>query len=1777
MNGPPAQFGLQQHAQQEHNGTVLAHKVKTPTVQQALPYTPFTSIIPFDPSIIKAPASSLITAKDVRVLGTETSKHARSVLNKLSAGATRAEVASEQCQQTLRDVQRLLKSNSLTQFKFRKPLRHNTKSEEKPIKSKAPHLSEFARMIFDSVSIEISHDNVEARTDSPATSKTTTTAQSHATPNEAKMTSAAAPATNTTAQSKAKLQAAWQHNSAFTDNSVSTFPTKSAAQPSVPHTNDDGTTVGASHISVTALPDTKQQSVVRLSTGTHGTIHVDQKAKGQASVQALTTLLMEMFDAEDTIVAGDDLSHEILTIFLFQDTTDGPKHLLTQATQTRLESAIQKAASTGRLDSIPIEHLKRVQRLCDDIVRSSLEVPLQLQDGWTEAEVEEWEQRLVSADASLSAVRTLLKIMTAGCADRELQPEDLVRSLLQTMRNVAETGIVAMVETHGEKKKEELGATTKFAVGLEHHDQLLVILRGFTKALKSLNALLAKVNVDESAISSIVYMCKLLIFAENASTDRESILGVQTYEGSRRYAMDVLAKVFDRYAEQRQYIFDEVLMSLEKLPGTKQSARQFRLPDAKPIQLVSALIMQLIQTSATRNGPKTSQDDDGDEHSSGDEDDSEDDLAKDDSPSKKDQTKNLPTLVAPLDQATQGSAMYVTKTLVARALGTAKNADEPHRKLLDIFTEDFLNVLPLPEWPSAEILLRSLLRQMLAIVENKKSGVPARNFALESLSRMGSGILELQSQAQSHARGVTESALAERLNNMLQQNIDGQHPDDLLHIDGPYRIMLEYLHGKKSDGAQTHTAIGFDLLQWAQQVCNTRDVSTDPGTENDSSTLLQSRLRAMMVNPQWFETNVAYDNVSPAEGRLAALVIITSSPFCKAFSKIFSVLLTNMTSEHATVKSKSLRSVVTLIETDPAVLDRNQYILRSILRCTEDSSPIVRDAALGLVARCMVLRPQLDAKIFEHIILRTEDSAIGVRKRALKMLKDIYLRNDVVAMRSNIATSIVGRIKDFEESVVELAKQTIEEIWYQPLYSAALHDQSLAGIKSVYQAQAALLVQAVESSEEMPEALASLLHELLQESKHSKDNTAVSKRLVDVLFNGIIDSADFPEDITQGMLLQVLAVFAQASPKLLTASQLKLLEAYTGNLSTNEDLTIFRLALMILRHAMPYATGLQKDFLAKLQKDLLGTLGKLPNSEYPEVAACLWTIDGELKNTEVLVKTLCSVLSNIRGSYGKDTKDEAVARKLTRLMSLAGQFGKACDFEAHQAKIKSSIPSTKSDTAAGLIIETLAPFGIPNEPLVIRRGALESICAVCQRWPKQFLRSDVGGLFDALLKEKESSLESVFLEGLLGFFSGQEVSTTNTSDPEAGATGRERLAKTYVATDQDGATASLSQRYLGQILRLATGSVGDTALIATKLVASIVRQGLPHPKECGPSLIALETSPNAAIAQIACAEHRTMHEKHETIIEKEYMRAMDRALLYQSNVVGDTRGWTGNSPVPKLCFFWDVLRGGKAKVRIKFINNICLKLVFEPADLDFSHGPPAQLSFVRFMVENLALFDFDKTDELKLLIENLSKAFATTGTALAQSIDSEVFNMNVTSLENSQSDTHHNQDHHVDSFRLRILATSAQILLLVAEGRAFLVRCWGGQKLLNKDKNKDSSKGPTRTSNAATLIDAFVKRTEQLMQPCPDHASQIAVCRAFAEVVSTDNDVDVGSEDEDDFEDDRSQSKDPRSPSVAGTPSGRKRKAASQGATGPRKRGRPRKTPSFIRVDDDEDAEGEWE
>ncbi|KAI7516153.1 hypothetical protein KC317_g23543, partial [Hortaea werneckii] len=156
------------------------------------------------------------------------------------------------------------------------------------------------------------------------------------------------------------------------------------------------------------------------------------------------------------------------------------------------------------------------------------------------------------------------------------------------------------------------------------------------------------------------------------------------------------------------------------------------------------MLMRLVQTSATHGGEKAGsrskaivEEDEKDELA--DSEDDEDVEYEDDEDikvSSKKLTKRpdgLPSIMRPLHDAAQSNAFYIVDMLVSRAMHTSKSSDEPYRKLLDIFTEDFLNVLGSSDWPSAEMLLRSLVLRMISFVENPKSPVPSRTFALELL------------------------------------------------------------------------------------------------------------------------------------------------------------------------------------------------------------------------------------------------------------------------------------------------------------------------------------------------------------------------------------------------------------------------------------------------------------------------------------------------------------------------------------------------------------------------------------------------------------------------------------------------------------------------------------------------------------------------------------------------------------------------------------------------------------------------------------------------------------------------------------------------------------------------------------------------------------------------------------------------------------------------------------------------------------------------------------
>ncbi len=63
--------------------------------------------------------------------------------------------------------------------------------------------------------------------------------------------------------------------------------------------------------------------------------------------------------------------------------------------------------------------------------------------------------------------------------------------------------------------------------------------------------------------------------------------------------------------------------------------------------------------------------------------------------------------------------------------------------------------------------------------------------------------------------------------------------------------------------------------------------------------------------------------------------------------------------------------------------------MKLIVRCPNDLSVQVRDSALLLIGKCIGLRPGLETEMIPAILQRVNDSGVDVRKRAIKLLKDI--------------------------------------------------------------------------------------------------------------------------------------------------------------------------------------------------------------------------------------------------------------------------------------------------------------------------------------------------------------------------------------------------------------------------------------------------------------------------------------------------------------------------------------------------------------------------------------------------------------------------------------------------------------------------------------------------------------------------------------------------------------------------------------------------------------------
>ena len=923
--------------------------------------------------------------------------------------------------------------------------------------------------------------------------------------------------------------------------------------------------------------------------------------------------------------------------------------------------------------------------------------------------------------------------------------------------------------------------------------------------------------------------------------------------------------------------------------------------------------------------------------------------------------------------------------------------------------------------------------------------------------------------------------------------------------------------------------------------------------------------------------------------------------FCKAFDRVLRILLDSISSDQITVRSRSLKSVTHMLEKDPSLLDRAPNVIRLILRSASDSSSMVRDSALVLIGKCILLRPALEQEVCKTLLTCANDSALGIRKRSMKLLKDIYLRTARKEVKTAIADSLLHCAQDPEKSVSDVAKQIFEEIWLSPYWIPAGAVEDSIQTRIALREQTSLVIRTVQRGESVISVLYTFLQEVLSNTaKNTAANFNVCKSMVAMMFEATIDTEELPGSPEQQHVLRTLTVFARAHPRLFTPEQLQHLQPYIGNLSSADDLVLFRSVVVILRCVLPTLSTIQSGFLREVQNALLVSVSKLGKAELDAVAACLWTISGVLDNPERLIRLTVSVLTNVHQLQDCDFADASQKQSLDRVkkyIKIAGSFGRHCDFEQHAEAFHKALSWWNGTSVAGLIVSSIRPFTSVRQPISLRAIALDSIGLICQSWPKQYNQQDMNSTFMQIFTEGHPELQNIVLSSFRDFFAVQDhqadAQTKVSSNPEY-ITANEKLGGSMTASDNDGASALIAQRFLKRILRIALASQDGYALTATEVIASIMRQGLVHPKECGPALVALETSTNQSIAALAYQEHRKLHQQHESMFEREYMRAIHEAFIYQKDVAKDPAGATSQPCASKLRHLLEVIKTSNGKYQKKFLSHLCSRIDFDPAKLDMSEDPPPHLQYARFLVENLAFFDYGRLDELQHTITSMERIVAGTGAGIAHSISTEILGVTMQPiLEDSSTNQMGGDsksgkgvsDKDINPQRLRELTTASIVLSILWDTRTFLRRQYGlnGSQQRRESKAKvtakDLNKAPAKVQGVSgdRHMDSITKIVKALESP----DMMLSQCRSFVELLSVDHEIKVAAEDDDEGlrAETPSADDDLDTPmSAGGGPRTLKRKGSVSAVGTPqkRKRGKPsvgKRKKSGRSMDDDDDDE----
>ncbi|KAH7130471.1 sister chromatid cohesion protein-like protein Mis4 [Dendryphion nanum] len=1730
--------------------------LRPPTVDEALPYSPFTSLMPFSPEIIPYPSAEPPTPPST--LTDEQRNAGKRVMDTLNEEAKAPPGTSSTLRTTMMELRSLLDPNDLPEYKFKATTQLSTPPPDSPVKdsttptsTRAPTLNRFADLLLRNTDIAYQHPGLHP-TQHAHSNRSLPTQPTLPTPNRA------------TPQHYAPSVPSLSQNITPSSTSSSTPQRAGPAIVVKPLPTNARREEYQRYDNITPSNGMAAAKIADRSNDRLSAMKPQEREIAEHNIKKLKSFVSRLVTERD----DPDQSSSFTTLV----TDEGERVVLNGRGFSELSQAVRAVMDKDYFSAVSVKTVLLIQSLCEPLITATTQLPLFLLG----QDPRDATDRLLHALTGVKACKLALDTMTKSRDDHQLRSEDLVQNIVSILKNVLQSCIIPITQSRpsSDPESEQL-----FNWATQHNQDTKDLLRLSGDIFELITSLIAKVKMDESALSAIESLSVDIIFAQGGEKESESAFGTKNFESFRQKSMGAIVQIFassDRLQKQR--ITSEVLSNLDRLPEKRASARNFKTPHGS-IMLISALFMRFVQVATHDDAsPKTANGSDHAKASS--EDDSGDDHELGMGHSKATSPKLSPNqIVEQTWNCAVATAWQIANHLVLRATNVSKSGDKPFRILLDYSIEDFCNLLGYSDWPAASSLLGSILTQMVKIMRNpKKEGVQAADMALAVMSSMGAGTIDLQKRLKdlkgkmNVAQSECSSKLVPLADDALNSNINNH---DIFGLQGPYRAVLDSLQGdlssheSESERMNSSSLRRYYITSWAHNCHEAFQPKETDEVLPKSVIELQIQLQQLVTEPNRFLKEIFFPRMSDNERQLAAGIVALQSPFCKYFPQILNTFLSNIKSDTVKIKSRAVSSLSSLIEKDAHILSRP--MIQSFISLLDDPSPSVRENMLTLLGKRLETDPSLHILCLPSLVrLLRDEKNTGPKKKAIKQVKEIYearaKSEDKVATKSEynvrIATALLPLLFDEDKGIAELVHQTFEDMWLGPFEATSKTDENRTKINRTN--RVLVLVDTVHGIRDQTanrQAFESFFKTALSvKSKNYDKNIKICKVLLDELAESIIGTDSPSMENSQSRFLQTMSVFAKVNPKLFTASQVQMLKPYVKSFKDRTDISVFQPTVVIFRYVIPSLSSLEDAFLEEVRMALSQAIQTTASgaaqglsSDYRDtlldIAHCLWTISPLLKGepgrksgSEKLVTMIVSTASLLQplssvpiASISAD-KIDPHKRKIKSFLLILGSFGQASDLDvfidtfkaectrkfpgatpkADRAKlppIQRWIASSGSSVAV-LLIDLVRMFTTPQWETPIRAHALRCLAQICQQKPQHFARADIDKVFKLPFINGDVELMRVILGQFCEFFVDAERrsdAAVENAGKEGAVQGAARMETSFTASGQDTATMHLARGFLQSIVDVALHRSDDLAQRATEIIGSISRQGLVHPKECGPSLVALSTSRVGTIAKIAAAEHLKIHLQHETMFEKEYVEAVKFAFRYQLEVFNDSRGAVMDTTQsttqirPKLYALFEAFKSGTRKVLKKFITNMFREINFTPSTLEHKGDAPEPLLFARFCLDNFASFDYSRNDDVILVISIIeSIVLKETGPSVALEEDfprSDITEQQPqeTLIEGVPAETKIPQPVGPDD-SLHKPAVASIILRLMWDTRSHLRRFYN---LPGKITAKDTQRPITKLHFLTTGKELW-ENFDTVMSSLSSREGMIKACNGLTEIISVD-------------------------------------------------------------------------